>query len=103
MNHLSKISLIAVIAMTVLSVAFSSCGHKRQAVEIDEAKYDSLCEVIWDARDTSVLLMIDSLETAGELSENRADFLRGMAYDRSREIPLGDHYYIHVVLSIHTG
>jgi serine phosphatase RsbU (regulator of sigma subunit) len=79
--------------MTVLSVAFSSCGHKKQAVEIDEVKYDSLCNMVWYARDTCVLHMIDSLETAGELSENRADYLRGMAYDRSREIPLGDHYY----------
>ena len=79
--------------MTVLSVAFSSCGHKKQAVQIDEVKYDSLCNMVWYARDTCVLHMIDSLETAGELSENRADYLRGMAYDRSREIPLGDHYY----------
>ena len=94
MRHLSKTYyIVAVIAMTVLSVAFSSCGHKKQAVEMDEAKYDSLSDVVWYARDTIILLTIDSLEAAGELTENRADFLRGMAYDRSREIPLGDHYY----------
>ena len=94
MRHLSKIYyIVVVIAMTVLSVAFSSCGHKKQAVEMTEAKYDSLFDVVWYARDTIILLTIDSLETAGELTENRADFLRGVAYDRSREIPLGDHYY----------
>ena len=93
MRHLSKIYIFAVIAMTVLSVAFSSYGHKKQAVEIDEVKYDSLCDLAWYARDTIVLHIIDSLETAGELSEHRADFLRGMTYDRSREMQLGDHYY----------
>ena len=46
MKHLSKIYIVAMIAMTVLSVAFSSCGHKKQAVEIDEAKYDSLCDMV---------------------------------------------------------
>ena len=93
MRRLSIFYIIAVIATAVLSVFFSSCGHKKQAFEIDEAKYDSLCDMVWYARDTSVLHIIDSLEAARELSENRADFLRGMAYDRSREITLGDHYY----------
>ena len=93
MKHLSNLYIVAMIAVTALSVALSSCGHKKQAVEIDEAKYDSLWDMVWYARDTCVLHIIDSLETAGELSENRADFLRGEAYDRSREIQLGDFYY----------
>jgi len=93
MRHLTNLYIVVVIAMTALSVAFSSCGHKKQAVEIDEATYDSLWDMVWYARDTCVLHIIDSLETAGELSLNRADFLRGEAYDRSREIQLGDYYY----------
>ena len=100
MRRLSNISIVAVIAMTVMSVAFSSCGHKKQANEIDEAKYDSLFELAWDARDTSVLLIIDSIEAAGELTEHRADFLRGVAYDRSREIQLGERYYNNVYQAI---
>lgn len=84
MKHLSNLYIVAMIAVTALSVALSSCGHKKQAVEIDEAKYDSLWDMVWYARDTCVLHIIDSLETAGELSKNRADFLRGEAYDRSR-------------------
>lgn len=74
MRHLSKIDIVAVIALTVLSVAFSSCGHKKQAVEMTEAKYDSLFDVVWYTRDTIILLTIDSLETAGELTENRQIF-----------------------------
>ena len=77
----------------VLSFALIGCSERKQASENQVIPYDSLLNVVWFSQDLHVLQMVDSLEATGDLSASRADFLRGMAYDRNRQVMLGDHYY----------
>ena len=69
------------------------CSERKQAQKNQAIPYDSLLNVVWFSQDLHVLQMVDSLEATGDLSASRADFLRGMAYDRNRKVMLGDHYY----------
>ena len=77
----------------VLSGVLMGCGERKQAPKSQPIPFDSLVNVVWFSQDLHVLQMVDSLEATGDLSASRADFLRGMAYDRNRQIMLGHHYY----------
>ena len=77
----------------VLSGALTGCGERKQAPTNQKIPYDSLVNVAWFSQDLHVLQMVDSLEATGDLSASRADFLRGIAYDRNQQVLLGDHYY----------
>ena len=77
----------------VLSGVLAGCGERKQAPKSQPIPYDSLANVAWFSQDLHVLPIVDSLEATGELSASRADFLRGIAYDRNQQVLLGDHYY----------
>ena len=94
-KHLIQLLAVAAVLTTVLS-----CGQKeqtdagQQTAENDKnAKFHRLVVETWEAKDEHLLPVIDSLEAAGELSPARADFIRGVTYDRARHIKVGERYY----------
>ena len=89
--------------MTTVLFVFSSCGKTRQTdaeqQKAEDAKiemFESLVTEAWESKDEHLLPVIDSLEAAGELSSARADFVRGVTYDRSRHVKQGERYYTKV-------
>ena len=94
-KHLIQLLAVAAVLTTVLS-----CGQKeqtdagQQTAENDKnAKFHRLVTETWEAKDEHLLPVIDSLEAAGELSPAKADFVRGVTYDRARHIKVGERYY----------
>ena len=77
----------------ILSGTLIGCGERKQVPKNQPTTYDSLINMAWNSRDLHVLPIVDSLEATGNLSTSRADFIRGIAYDRSRKVMLGGHYY----------
>ena len=96
MIRLSNKHIFAVMAMTLFTVAFTGCVKEQHSVEHQNHVFDSLYDVAWFVRDTCVLPTIDSFEMIGELSAHEADFLRGVTYDRSRQLQVGERYYLDV-------
>ena len=94
-KHLIQLLAVAAVLTTVLS-----CGQKEQTDAVQQtaendknAKFHRLVTETWEAKDEHLLPVIDSLEAAGELSPARADFVRGVTYDRARHIKVGERYY----------
>ena len=89
------LAAVAIVAMAAVAFALPSChgGADKGRNGDAEAQFDSLHRVAWDARDLSVLQVVDSLQQAEVLDAHHADFLRGIAYDRSRHIQVGEGYY----------
>lgn len=94
--------LMAAAAVTLM-MAISSCKQNHQqsteqqkAEAEKEARYYTLITETWEAKDEHLLPVIDSLEAIGELTAARADFLRGVTYDRARHVKLGERYYAKV-------
>jgi hypothetical protein len=94
-SRILKCATVALVAIVALTLVFSSCGKNKRANgnQQELALFDSLRIVAWDSRSMDILPVIDSLQEAGELSDLRADFLRGITYDRSRHIKVGESYY----------
>lgn len=92
-----------VAATITLTMAMSSCSQnhqqdaEQQSAEAEkEARYNTLLTETWEAKDEHLLPVIDSLEAIGELTAAKADYARGMTYDRARHIKVGERYYAKV-------
>ena len=89
--------ILYLLAVAAVLTTVLSCGQsqqsKLQAGNGKDAKFDSLVNVAWESKDEHLLPIIDSLEALGELSASRADFIRGVTYDRARHIKIGESYY----------
>lgn len=98
---MKKILMVA--ATITLTMAMSSCSQnhqqdaEQQSAETEkEARYNTLLTETWEAKDEHLLPVIDSLEAIGELTAAKADYARGMTYDRARHIKVGERYYAKV-------
>ena len=75
----------------------TACGNKQQGSRGDkEERYEKLVTEAWESKDLHLLSLLDSLEASGEMSSARADFVRGVSYDRARHIKVGESYYAKV-------
>ena len=98
---MKKILIVA--ATTTLMMTMSSCrqnhqqGTEQQKAEAQKAaRYEALLNEAWESKDEHLLPVIDSLEAVGELTAARADYARGMTYDRARHVKVGERYYAKV-------
>ena len=91
--------LIQLLTVTAVLTTALSCGHDQQSMRKETAESDKnalfkrLVTETWEAKDEHLLPVTDSLESAGELSPAKADFIRGVTYDRARHIKVGEQYY----------
>ena len=93
-KHLIQLLAVVAVLTTVLSCGQEQQSAKKATAENDKnAKFHRLVTETWEAKDEHMLPIIDSLEAAGELSPARADFIRGVTYDRARHIKVGERYY----------
>lgn len=94
---------LAIMAVVISTVTLSSCHQNRTSSSNKEkagVKLEELCEslttIAWERKDGRVLPTLDSLEASGVLSSARADFIRGVSYDRMRHVKVGEQYYAKV-------
>ena len=100
MNHFRNLAIVAVV-MSMFTL--SSCQQNRstssgeqQLKNSKELLFDSLVEIAWERKDGQALPIVDSLEAIGQLSAARADYIRGISYDRMQHIKVGERYYAKV-------
>ena len=94
---------IAIMAVAMSTVTLTSC-QQNHSTDSGEQKAgarmgklcDSLTTIAWERKDGRVLPVVDSLEAIGELTAARADFIRGISYDRMRHVKVGERYYAKV-------
>ena len=100
MNYFRK---TAIMAVAISTVTLSSCHQNRtssSSKEKAELRMEELCDSLttlaWERKDGRVLPTVDSLEASGVLTSARADFIRGISYDRMRHVKVGEQYYAKV-------
>ena len=94
--------LLALVLMTageimIMVMTLTACGNKQQGSKDENLeRYHKLVTEAWESKDLHLLPLLDSLENAGEMTPARADFIRGISYDRARHIKVGESYYAKV-------
>ena len=79
-SHTLKCAAIALVAMVVLALAFSSCDKSGPSAQ-NKSEADSLIYEAKDAADYNrILVLCDSLERTGDISTIESAYLRGEAY-----------------------
>ena len=81
------------ILILMTALAIFSCRTARQTTEDQATSFGRIVRTAYEYPDDRTMEIIDSLETAGEITGGVADFARGIVSDAQRHSVMAERYY----------
>ena len=90
-NILGRLSLVLTVAVALF---LSGCGGNSKEQERLNIESESMVNEAYEAQDyRRIIALVDSLKSQGNLSEGKADFWLGYAYDRLMQKRMAELYW----------